>query len=133
MHFIDDQRGHLLGSQRLLPAWSKNDLPERADPLPISFLLAMVGVAIAAQALRIAFSLLLGFHAPLRPHPSFALHLPTTVWAITIRAAINKVRTTLAMKWSLNWQFEGRKVSERARGRRFPEHQQRRSRQPSIS
>ena len=52
-HFIDDQRGHLLGSQRLLPAWSKNDLPERADPLPNNFLLAMV----AAQTFRIAFLL----------------------------------------------------------------------------
>ena len=49
MHFIDALRGQLHGSQRLLRAWSKNELPMRADPLPINLLLAMVGVALEAQ------------------------------------------------------------------------------------
>ena len=39
MHFID---GHLPGNQRQLWARSKNELPERSDPLPINLLLAMV-------------------------------------------------------------------------------------------
>ena len=36
LHFIEAPRGHLHGSQRLLRAWSENELPERADPLPIN-------------------------------------------------------------------------------------------------
>ena len=66
MHFVDALRGHLLGSQRLLRPWSKNELPIRADPLPINLLLAMVGAALTAQKLRIAMSPLLSFHALLR-------------------------------------------------------------------
>ena len=64
MHFIDALRGHLPGSQRLLLARSKNELPEQADPLPIIFLLAMVGAY--STKLRVASSLSLGFHALLR-------------------------------------------------------------------
>ena len=60
MHFIDALRGHLPGSQRLLLARSKNELPEQADPLPIIFLLAMVGAH--STKLRVALSLSLGFH-----------------------------------------------------------------------
>ena len=37
MHFIDGLRGQLHCSQRLLRAWSKNELPMRDDPLPINF------------------------------------------------------------------------------------------------
>ena len=36
IHFIDAPRGQLHASQRLLRAWSKNELPMRADPLPIN-------------------------------------------------------------------------------------------------
>ena len=36
IHFIDALRGQLHGSQRLLRAWSKNELPMRADPLLIN-------------------------------------------------------------------------------------------------
>ena len=61
MRFTDALRGHLPGSQRLPQAWSKNELPERADPLPINFLLAMVGAAITAQKLRIASPLFARF------------------------------------------------------------------------
>ena len=66
MQFINALRGQHHGSQRLLPAWSKHELPMRADPLPISVLLAMVGTALEAQKLRIAMSLLIGLHALLR-------------------------------------------------------------------
>ena len=66
MHFIDALHTYLPGSQRLLLAWSKNELPKRADPLPINLLLAMVGPAITAHKFRIALSLLLDFHALLR-------------------------------------------------------------------
>ena len=53
--------GQIHSSQRLLRAWSKHELPMRDDPLPINFLLAMVGAALEAQTLRIAMSLLIGF------------------------------------------------------------------------
>ena len=39
---------------------------ERADPLPINILLAMVGAALAAQKLRVAMLVLIVFHALLR-------------------------------------------------------------------
>ena len=63
MHFIDALRGQLHGSQRQLRAWNKHELPMRADPLPIFLLLAMVGAALVPQLVRIAMSLLIGFHA----------------------------------------------------------------------
>ena len=55
VHFISSRQLH--GSQRLPQAWCKNELPMRADPFPINFLLAMVGAALEAQKLRIAVSL----------------------------------------------------------------------------
>ena len=67
--------GICLGSQRLLLAWSKNELPERADPLPINLLLAMVGAAIIAHKTRIALSLLLGFHILLRTNEIIYIHV----------------------------------------------------------
>ena len=63
MHFIKAVCGQLHGSQRLLRARSKNELPERADLLPI---IAIVGAALRGQELRIAMSLLIGFHALVR-------------------------------------------------------------------
>ena len=82
-------RGHLSGSQRLLRAWSKNELPERADPLQIIFLLAMVGAALTAQKLRVAvtfdrFPRSLENHRN-HLHPSTTLHLSATVWTCTTR------------------------------------------------
>ena len=52
--------------KRQLRAWSKNESQIRADPLPINLLLAMVGAALKAQKMRIAMSLLIGFHTLLR-------------------------------------------------------------------
>ena len=66
MHFIPSLRGALPGSQRLLAAWSKNELPNRAAPLPIKFLMALVGCAIRGNDLRMATTLLVAFHALLR-------------------------------------------------------------------
>ena len=44
VHFIDALRG-----QGAKTAWSKNESPERADPLPIKFLLAMVSAALTER------------------------------------------------------------------------------------
>ena len=99
MHFIDAPRGQLHGSQRLLRAWGKNELPMRADPLPINLLLAMVGVALEAQKLRITMSLLIVFHVLLRTNEIIhtqASHFtfPQKVWTSAPCAPTHKVWTT---------------------------------------
>ena len=83
MHFTDAEREQLHGSQRLLRAWSKNELPKRAGPLPINFVLAMVGAALEAQTLRIAMSLLTGFHALLRSND--IIHIQASHFTFTQR------------------------------------------------
>ena len=64
-------------------------------------LLAMVGAAITAQKIVRRIVSFARFPRSLENHrnhlrPSFALHLPTTVWTSSTRAATNKVRTTHA-------------------------------------
>ena len=66
MHFLPRLRGKLHGSQRLLTAWKKHELPQRAPPLPRAFLLALAGKALMEHDLRLCVALLLGFHAMLR-------------------------------------------------------------------
>ena len=66
MHFISNLRNQLHGSQRLLKAWSKHELPVRAPPLPLQFLLGLVGCAITCSDLRLAVLLLVAFHCFLR-------------------------------------------------------------------
>ena len=62
-HYIEAPRGHLQAVNDCCGHGVKNELP---DPLPINLLLAMVGAALTAQALYVAMSLLIGFHALLR-------------------------------------------------------------------
>ena len=59
-------RGQLHGTWRLLRAWSQNEIPNRAPPLPIEVLKAMVGHAFFKQDLAFGLSLLLGFYGVLR-------------------------------------------------------------------
>lgn len=59
-------RGHLLGSWRLLKAWSMNEIPNRAPPFPEKVLLSMVGWALFKEEYWFALSLLLGFYGLLR-------------------------------------------------------------------
>ena len=66
MHFLPRLRGKLHGAQRLLSAWTKHELPQRAPPLPREFLLALAGRALINHDLRLCVTLLLGFHAMLR-------------------------------------------------------------------
>ena len=67
MHFLPALRRQLHGSQRLLMAWNKEELPERAPPFPARFVLAVAGAALARVSLRLSTLVLLGFHAFLRP------------------------------------------------------------------
>ena len=78
---------------------AKNELPERADPLPIIFFcLPWSALRSQHKKLRIALSLLprsLENHRN-HLHPSLTHHLPKAVWASTTRAVPDKVRTTPA-------------------------------------
>ena len=66
MHFIPSLRGQLRGSQRLLRAWSKMELPTRAPPLPTVFAAAVAGAALQIGDVRLCAALLVAFHAFLR-------------------------------------------------------------------
>ena len=71
--FLPALAGHLHGSQRLLKAWGRSGQPKRATPLPISFLLAIVGVAVREGSLRMALALLIAFHGLLRTGEMLAM------------------------------------------------------------
>ena len=49
LHVLSHLHGSLHGSQQLLIAWSKNELPQRADPLPTELLMALAGAALRAR------------------------------------------------------------------------------------
>ena len=59
-------RGHLHGTWRLLRAWNQNEIPNRAPPLPVEVLKAMVGYSFFREDLQFGLSLLLGFYGVLR-------------------------------------------------------------------
>lgn len=59
-------RGCLHGTWRLLKTWNTTELPNRAPPMPIEVLDAMVGHAVFKNQHLFALSLLLGFHGLLR-------------------------------------------------------------------
>lgn len=55
-------RKKLPATWRLLKAWSVNEVPFRAPPLPEDALLTMVGYALFKQQFEFELSLLLGFY-----------------------------------------------------------------------
>ena len=59
-------KGHLHGTWRLLKAWSQNEIPNRAPPLPEEALRAMVGYALFHKQIAFGLSLLLGYYGTLR-------------------------------------------------------------------
>eukprot|EP00438_Fugacium_kawagutii_P027994 Skav202945 [mRNA] locus=scaffold422:428893:433714:+ [translate_table: standard] len=59
-------KGSLQGTWRLLKTWNTTELPNRAPPMPMEVLEAMVGHALLKQRPLFAISLLLGFHGLLR-------------------------------------------------------------------
>ena len=59
-------RGHLQGTWRLLRTWNTSEIPNRAPPMPIEVLDAMVGHAVFHNRHLFALSLLLGFYGLLR-------------------------------------------------------------------
>ena len=59
-------KGQLMGSWWLLKTWAVNEIPNRAPPLPVHVLHAMVGWALFHQRFTFALSLLLGFYGMLR-------------------------------------------------------------------
>ena len=67
---LQDQQPHLRGklsqSWRLLKAWVTHEVPNRAPPMPLEVLEAMVGYALFKNEKLFALSLLIGFHGLLR-------------------------------------------------------------------
>eukprot|EP00438_Fugacium_kawagutii_P025239 Skav236128 [mRNA] locus=scaffold900:368879:380005:- [translate_table: standard] len=67
---LQDSQPHLKGklaqSWRLLRAWVANEIPNRAPPLPLDVLHAMVGYALFKQQAHMALTLLVAFHGLLR-------------------------------------------------------------------
>lgn len=67
---LQDSQPHLKGklsqSWRLLKTWSTHEVPNRAPPLPLDVLYAMVGYALFKHQPHMALTLLLGFHGLLR-------------------------------------------------------------------
>ena len=59
-------KGHLQLSWRLMRAWSTNEIPNRAPPLPQEAVMAMVGWAFFHGHFSFGVSLLVGFYAMLR-------------------------------------------------------------------
>lgn len=59
-------RGQLPGSWRLLKTWAVNEIPNRAPPLPVHVLHALVGWAFFHQHITFGVSLLIGFYGMLR-------------------------------------------------------------------
>ena len=59
-------RGQLPGAWRLMKAWSMNEIPLRAPPMPEHVLLAFVGWAIFHGHSSFAISLIVGFYGMLR-------------------------------------------------------------------
>ena len=59
-------RGKMPQAWRLLKAWVTHEVPNRAPPIPIDFLEALVGYALFKEDFGFAVTLLLGFHGMLR-------------------------------------------------------------------
>eukprot|EP00438_Fugacium_kawagutii_P034073 Skav205994 [mRNA] locus=scaffold2084:207733:210659:+ [translate_table: standard] len=59
-------KGCLQGTWRLVKTWNTTELPNRAPPMPMEVLDAMVGYALFKQQPLFALSLLIGFHGLLR-------------------------------------------------------------------
>lgn len=59
-------KGHLRGTWRLLKAWSMNEVPNRAPPLPEEALHMMVGYSFFKEQYKFGMSLLVGFYGTLR-------------------------------------------------------------------
>ena len=99
MHFIDALRGQLHGSQRLQRAWSKNELPVRADPFLADQSFACHGRRCARGKIANRNVALGRFSRSLEnqwnhPRPSIELYLPTKVWTSAPCAPTHKVWTT---------------------------------------
>ena len=59
-------RGSIPGAWRLLKTWHTHEIPNRAPPLPIKVLEALVGFFVFHKKPAMALSLLVGFYAMLR-------------------------------------------------------------------
>ena len=65
-HFLPATCGPLNGARRLILAWGKHELPERAPPLPAGYAAALAGAALVENNGPLCLTILLGFHALLR-------------------------------------------------------------------
>ena len=73
IHFIPSLGPCLFGSRRLLKAWGKSELCNRAPPLPARFALALAGAALELKDLRLALLVLVAFHGLLRTGEAVSL------------------------------------------------------------
>ena len=72
-HHVPNLRGNLVGSWRLLKAWSKTELPNRATPMSWVVLQAFMGIALREHDLNHALCYALCFQGLLRPAEAFQL------------------------------------------------------------
>ena len=72
-HHVPNLRGKLVGSWRLLKAWSKTELPNRATPMSLVVLQAFMGMALKEHDLNHALCYALCFQGLLRPAGAFQL------------------------------------------------------------
>lgn len=74
-HFCPGFRGQLQESWRLFGIWRRIERPRQAPPLPVSFLLAMMGKALAEEKLALCCCLGLAFWGMLRTGELLQLQL----------------------------------------------------------
>ena len=77
-HFVPSLRSHLNGSWRLLRAWGKTAIPNRACPMTLSVLQAFLGLALEERDLNDALAYSLCFQGLLRPSEAFSL-VPSSI------------------------------------------------------
>jgi len=72
-HFVPALKGHLNGSWRLLKAWGKVEIPNRACPMTLEIFQAFAGLALKEADLSTALAYCLCFQGLLRPSEAFSL------------------------------------------------------------
>lgn len=74
-HFCPNFRGTLQESWRLFGIWRRIERPRQAPPLPISFVLGMIGKALCEDKLALCAMLAIGFWGMLRTGELFKLQV----------------------------------------------------------
>ena len=94
-------KGKLAQSWRLLKAWSTHEVPNRAPPLPLDMLEAMVGYCLFKNQVHMGLSLLVAYHGLLRTGEVLSL----TAGAISVQRA--KGPAVLSLGWTKSGKRQG--------------------------